>query len=343
MGLDVKTMCEVGIIAAIGYVFDELQGIIGKGLFINGGSIGFAMVAVLFIAFRRGWLPALLTGLIIGGLDLLTGAYIIHPAQLLLDYLFPYAFVAVAGFFKPLFDNSQTKGKRILWLAIGSIVGGLAKFMSHYLAGVLFWADPEYFAWGLNGLNPYLYCFIYNIAFIGPSILLSGGLLIALYVRAPKLLLDNNVYIPATFDHSKNRLQVISSSVFVAGGLFLFVYFLIKYIKSFTSESGEGYVDFSFDADSMLIFILGLFFLALGVYSIIAMNKGKYSYTIANLVFCFICADSFIYALARLLRDYSKGKDPLMHWIWVGISIIGLALSIFCFIYYKVKVERKNG
>ena len=90
----VRIMCEIGIFAAIGFVLDELQGIISKGLFINGGSIGFAMLAVIVIGYRRGWLPALLTGLIMGALDISTSAYIIHPAQLFLDYLLPYGLVA---------------------------------------------------------------------------------------------------------------------------------------------------------------------------------------------------------------------------------------------------------
>ncbi len=341
--LNVRTMCEIGIFAAIGYVLDELQGIISKGLFINGGSIGFAMVAVLFIAFRRGWLPAILTGLIIGGLDVSTGAYILHPAQLLLDYILPYTLVGLAGFFKPLFDNSQTKGKKMMWLAVGTFIGGVLKLGSHFAAGVIFWADPEYFAWGLNNMNVYLYCFLYNFAFIGPSIVLSGGLLIGLYVRAPKLLLDNNIYVPESYDTSRNHLQVISSSIFLSGGLFLFVYFLIKYIKSFYQEGGEGWVDFSFDADSMLIMLIGFFFVCLGIYSIISIRREKYSYKIVNIVFCFICADSFFYGLARLIRDYSKGKDPMMHWIWVGVGFIGLVFSIFALIYYKVKVEKKGS
>ena len=91
----VRTICEIGIFAALGFVLDELQGIISKGLFINGGSIGFAMIAVLIIGYRRGWLPALLTGLIMGLFDIATSAYILHPAQLFLDYILPYALVAV--------------------------------------------------------------------------------------------------------------------------------------------------------------------------------------------------------------------------------------------------------
>ena len=62
----VTTLCEIGIFAALGFVFDELQGILFKSVFPSGGSIGIAMIAVLIIAYRRGLWPALLTGLIMG-------------------------------------------------------------------------------------------------------------------------------------------------------------------------------------------------------------------------------------------------------------------------------------
>ena len=191
----IRTISEVGIFAAIGYVLDELQGVLSKGLFINGGSIGFAMIAVLIIAYRRGWLPAILTGLIMGLLDIATSAYILHPAQLLLDYILPYAVVGFVGFLKPMFDRSEQRKEKILWLISGAVIGGMLKFTSHYLAGVIFWADPNNFAWGLNGMNPYLYCFIYNIAFIGPSIILTAALLVAIMMRAPRVLTANEVIV----------------------------------------------------------------------------------------------------------------------------------------------------
>ena len=129
----VTTLCEIGIFAALGFVLDELQGII-------------------FAFRRRNVWPAVLTGLIIGLLDIATSAYIIHPIQLLLDYVFPYTVVGFAGIFKIFFDKSETKGTKILWLIVGAVVGGMFKFLSHYLAGVFFWADPSAFAWGLGSM-----------------------------------------------------------------------------------------------------------------------------------------------------------------------------------------------
>ena len=51
----IRTITEVGMFAALGFVFDELQGILSKGIFVNGGSIGIAMIAVLSIGYRRGF------------------------------------------------------------------------------------------------------------------------------------------------------------------------------------------------------------------------------------------------------------------------------------------------
>ena len=88
----IKTISEIGMFAALGFVFDALQGIFTKGIFVNGGSIGFAMIAVLIVGLRRGFLPALLTGLIMGLLDVADGAYVLNFWQLCLDYIFPYMF-----------------------------------------------------------------------------------------------------------------------------------------------------------------------------------------------------------------------------------------------------------
>ena len=49
----VRTLCEIGIFAALGFVFDELQGIFFGSIFPNGGSIGFAMIAVLIVVARE--------------------------------------------------------------------------------------------------------------------------------------------------------------------------------------------------------------------------------------------------------------------------------------------------
>ena len=46
-----RLISEVAIFAAIGFILDEIKGVIAVS-FTSGGSIGIAMVAVLIIAYR---------------------------------------------------------------------------------------------------------------------------------------------------------------------------------------------------------------------------------------------------------------------------------------------------
>ena len=340
----VRIICEVGIFAAIGYVLDELQSILSKGIFIYGGSIGFAMIAVLIIAYRRGWLPAILTGLIMGGLDLATSATIIHPAQLLLDYILPYAVVGLVGLLKPLFDKTSEKKSKILWLIAGTILGGLLKLLSHYLAGIFFWADPNNFAWGLSWMNPYLYCFIYNSAFIGPSIVLTACLLVAVYVKAPRVL--QNVSEPReveTIDSKKDLFPIISSIVYAIGGSFTFVYFLIKYIFSFEDYTDGSAYGYDFNPDSMLIFVLAFMLLVLGVNAFIAIMRNNYSDKITGRVLVVILSCSLIYDIARLIKMYRKEKDPTEYWIWFGIGLFTLLLAITIYVVRRLRMKKMGA
>ena len=194
----VMTMVEVGVMAALGFVLDELSGIMFKGVFVNGGSIGIAMVCVLVMAFRRGFVPALATGVVMGLLDLATGPYIIPGdawrafVQVFLDYVAAYPMVAFAAIFRKAFLNADEKQKKVLFLCLGSILGGLLKLFAHFLSGILFWADPSGFAFSWNWMNPYLYCFLYNALYVLPCLVLSLGFLLVLFWRIPSLLKEPN-------------------------------------------------------------------------------------------------------------------------------------------------------
>ena len=336
----VNTLCEIGIFAALGFVIDELQGILFKGVFPNGGSIGFAMIAVLIIGYRRGLWPALLTGLIIGLFDIATSAYIIHPVQLLLDYILPYTLVGVAGIFKIFFDKYEDRKSRILWLIAGTVIGGMLKFTSHYLAGVFFWADPSAFAWGLGNMNAYLYCFVYNIAFIGPSIVLTGALLVALFLRAPQVFVPKYAVADERLKNVINPFKIILTVGTMVFGAFVFIFYLIKYIRSY-----EPYVDgnafgYEFDPDSMVIFVLGFFLIIVGAFNLYQYFKDKFSYVVYSGSISAIFLTSLIYCIARLIRMYVKGKDPTLYWIWLAIGLLTLAGGVTWFIISLIQRKK---
>lgn len=328
----VTTICEIGIFAALGFVIDELQGVLTGALFPSGGSIGFAMIAVLIIAYRRGVLPAVLTGLIMGGFDIATKAYILHPVQVLLDYILPYALVGLAGLFKPLFNQTDNKKMCIVWLIVGTVVGGLLKFFSHYFAGVFFWNTQADFAWGLTYMNPWLYCFIYNIAFTGPSIILTAALLVVLYLKAPKTFIPRYAVSDEKLKNVINPTKIALSVAAIAIGAFIFVFFLIRYINSYKLKDYDTMVKISFDKDSMVIFVLGLFLAVMGVVNLIKYFKDKFSYFTYSAALTGLLSVSFIYAVYRLIESYVEKENPTLYWIWFAIGLVSLAGGMTFFV-----------
>ena len=133
-----------------------------------------------------------------GLLDLATGPYIIPGdawrafVQVFLDYVAAYPMVAFAAIFRKAFLNAEEKQKKVRFLCLGSILGGLLKLFAHFLSGILFWADPSGFAFSWNWMNPYLYCFLYNALYVLPCLVLSLGFLLVLFWRIPSLLKEPN-------------------------------------------------------------------------------------------------------------------------------------------------------
>jgi thiamine transporter len=193
----VKTMAEVAIFSALGFVLDLVAGLYSKFLFVNGGSIGIAMMCVFFVAYRRGLIPGLATGLIIGLLQLAGGWYTSPLAdegwkafiQIGLDYWLAYPLTGFAGVMFRAFQKSETKKGKITMLIIGCAIGGLLKYLCHFLSGVIFWPDD---LWGVGG--SVAYSLLYNGAYMLPSIILSTALLIVLYLRVPVLFSDPDNY-----------------------------------------------------------------------------------------------------------------------------------------------------
>lgn len=194
----VKTIAEIAIFSALGYVLDFLAGIYSSPLFPNGGSLGIAMVCVFIIAYRRGFLPGIITGLIMGLLDIADGFYVVSGAnvwmtflQVALDYWIAYPLVGFAGVFARLAKQADSGTKRTMYIIFGCLLGGLLKYMSHVLSGAIFWgSDSGSYAWDFKDstIGPWAYSFIYNIAYMGPDIFLSTMVTCILVRVWPKMI-----------------------------------------------------------------------------------------------------------------------------------------------------------
>ena len=142
-----------------------------------GGSISISLVPLAVIAFRYGWVAGFLSGFTMGLLQLLTGAYIMHPIQVLFDYPLPYAVLGFAGFFASKVNVVEV-GQRSLYIWLATGIGSIARLACHIISGVVFFADyaPE-------GMNPVVYSVGYNTPFVLASYILSAIILVVLYKR----------------------------------------------------------------------------------------------------------------------------------------------------------------
>lgn len=177
----VLVIAEISILSALAIVLDYLAEITQGALFIYGGSISIAMVPIMVISFRRGVIPGLVSGFIVGTIQLMYSGHLLHPVQYLLDYPVPYTLVGLAGITVLINKKKNTN----YTLVLGTVIAGLLRYLSHFLSGVVFWSDyvPESFdsmVGTLKGFNPYTWSAFYNGLYMIPSIIICAILLIVL-------------------------------------------------------------------------------------------------------------------------------------------------------------------
>ena len=142
-----------------------------------------------------------------------------------------------------------------------------------------------------------------------------------------------------------NPFKIILTGGTIAFGLFVFIFYLIKYINSYKSYVDGDAFGYDFDSDSMVIFVLGFFLAIMGVNNLVKYFKDRFSYVSYSAALSGILLVSMIYDIARLIRMYVKGKDPTLYWIWfvIGLLSLGGALTFFIISFIKRKKEKQLG
>lgn len=158
----VRVLATCALLLALAMVATELR------LFRmpQGGSVTlfrmmFLAIPGFFFGIRAGFLTASAYGL----LRLVTGTYIIHPAQYLLDYFLAFAFFGTSGFFK-----GKENG-----LILGTTLGALFRIGFSTISGYVFFTEfaPE------ETENLLLWSLGVNIMGIVPELVL---ILVLLYI-----------------------------------------------------------------------------------------------------------------------------------------------------------------
>jgi thiamine transporter len=121
----------------------------------QGGSVTAAsMVPILWLALRRGPKVGMIAATVYGIIQL-TEPFVVHPAQLLLDYPVAFGMLGLAGFFQkhPF---------------LGVNIGILGRFLAHFVSGIIFFANytPE-------GMSPVIYSAVYNGGYLLVELVIS--------------------------------------------------------------------------------------------------------------------------------------------------------------------------
>ncbi|MEG1285707.1 MAG: energy-coupled thiamine transporter ThiT [Romboutsia sp.] len=108
----------------------------------------FSMLPLLLVSLVFSRQAGVTAGLITGIISLLIGGYILHPAQVILDYILPYMALGLSDIL-----GKENKNKMLL----GSLIAVLLNVFAHFLSGIIFFGQyaPE-------GMNSTLYSFLYN-------------------------------------------------------------------------------------------------------------------------------------------------------------------------------------
>lgn len=183
--LRVLLMVEIAIFGALGYVLDFVAFKMPQG-----GSVSLVMIPIVLMAFRRGMAAGILTGLLVGLLQIVTGVISVTPLsfgfvvmQVILDYLVAYGVVGFAGLLRGNYLKAHQQGKSggmIAAVVIGVLIASLLRYLMHVITGVLFFGM---FAEG----NVFVYSAVYNATYMIPVFLLAAAVCSALFTAAPKL------------------------------------------------------------------------------------------------------------------------------------------------------------
>jgi thiamine transporter len=152
---DPRVLTEAALAVALAFVL----GLIKVFEMPFGGSISLEMVPLILLALRQGPWVGIVAGAAYGLLDLVTPpVFAVHPVQVLFDYPLAFGVLGLAGFFRPTVRGA----------ILGTVVAVLARFLCHFVSGVVFFAS-----YAPKGWNPYLYSAAYNAAYLVPSLIVA--------------------------------------------------------------------------------------------------------------------------------------------------------------------------
>lgn len=161
-----RRLAETGIAVAL----SAALGLVKVYQLPQGGSItAGSMVPVFWLSLRWGPRTGVVAGTVLGLVNFVLEPVFLHPVQFLLDYPVAFGALGLAGFFRG-----------VPWL--GVVAGGAGRFLSHFLSGVVFFAQ-----YAPRGTSPLVYSAVYNGSYMLPEVVVSVVLTLLVLRALPAL------------------------------------------------------------------------------------------------------------------------------------------------------------
>ncbi len=178
---ELRALCEGAIMVTIAQILSYIK----LWEMPWGGSVVLAMVPIILYAVRWGVGRGLLAGFVFGVLQFMfDGGFAIGWQSIVGDYLLAFTVLGLAG---------VMKGKK-LGVFCGTLIAGVARFLVHYVVGATIWAAymPDTF-FGMTMTSPWIYSLLYNMAYMGPNIIITLVVFAILYKPMKKYLLGKDI------------------------------------------------------------------------------------------------------------------------------------------------------
>lgn len=162
-----------------------------------GGSLSLKILPLVYLAIKHGPKAGMAGGIATGLITLILDPVVLHPIQIGLDYLLPYALLGIIGFFPS-------------WPRVGIVVAGLLRLASHVVSGAVYFAaytPPELnrqiydITRDYTGISlplilhdwtaPWIYALLYNASLIIPETI------IMIIIVPPLIQRLNRGFVPA--------------------------------------------------------------------------------------------------------------------------------------------------
>lgn len=176
-----RALCEGAVMVAIAQILSYIK----LWEMPWGGSVVLAMVPIILYAVRWGLGQGLIAAFVFSVLQFMfDGGFAIGWQSIVGDYLLAYTVLGLAGLF-----HGKKPG-----VFLGTVVAGCARFLVHYVVGATIWAEymPEEF-FGMTMTTPWIYSFLYNMAYMLPNILITLVIFALLYKPMGKYLIGEDI------------------------------------------------------------------------------------------------------------------------------------------------------